>query len=183
MNFKIETDRLILRDYALTDLTNFSEMSGDPEFQRFYSEEDCKPEKWQLLIRSFTQETNENRRNSFNLAISSKTDDSFIGSVGIRIQANQQASVGCSLTRNSQHSGIALEAMSAIVQFGFEERRLHRIYAETISENKAAMMLCKNLGMRKEAEFLEHRYFKNRWWNTVVFGLLSSEHQQINIRR
>jgi RimJ/RimL family protein N-acetyltransferase len=182
MNFMIETDRLILRDYSLSDIARFSEMNEDSKFQRFYSEEDCSPEKWQRLIRSFIEESKENPRNNFNLAISLRTDNSFIGSAGIRIEDNQQAaSVGCSLTRKFQHSGIALEAMSAVVEFGFEKLRLHRIYAEIISENKAAIILCKKLGMRKEAEFIEHRHFKNRWWNTVVFALLNSEYQQIDI--
>lgn len=162
MNFKIETDRLILRDYSLSDTRKFVEMSEDSKFQRFYSEEDCNPEKWQTLIELFISESKSIPRHNFNLAISLKADNSFIGSAGIRIEDNQQASVGCSLTRNFQHSGIAQEAMGAIAQFGFEELRLHRIYAETISENKAAIILCKKLGMRKEAEFVEHRYFKGR---------------------
>ncbi len=175
----IETENLILRDYTLNDLEKFSEMNEDPKFQRFYSEEDCSPEKCRELIAIFSLEKNTTPRTNYNLVITLKSDPGFIGCTGIRLERDYQASVGCALTRKFQNIKIAKEAMLAIADFGFNHLNAHRIYAETISDNKAAIALCRKIGMRREAEFVQHRYFKNKWWNTSVFALLKSEfHEQ-----
>lgn len=182
MSFQIESERLILRDYCHSDLQGFSAMSSDQEFQRFYSEQDCTPEHWAMLVNMFIDEAKQVPRQKFNLAIQLKGDSQFIGAVGIRLEessnpSNRQASVGCSLSPECQQQGIAAEAMQAIIDFGFNTLDVHRIYADTISENSAAVTLCQKLGFRQEAEFIEHRYFKNRWWNTSVFALLKREYQ------
>ena len=65
--------------------------------------------------------------------------------------------------------------MAALLEFGFDRQNLHRVYAETIAENKPALRLCKKLGMREEAHFIENRYFKGKWWSTVVMAMLKSE--------
>lgn len=180
MSFQIETERLILRDYCSSDLDGVISMISDPEFQRFYSEQDCTPEHWKMLINMFIDEAQQSPRQKFNLAIQLKDDSQFIGAVGIRLEPshdphNRQASMGCSLSPTWQQQGIAAEAMQAIINFGFNTLDVHRIYTDTISENSAAIALCKRLGFRQEAEFIEHRYFKNRWWNTAVFALLKHE--------
>ncbi len=176
MRIELTTDRLLLRDYRADDLAAFSAMNTDHKFQRFYSEQDCSEAHWQKLVNQFSQEHNKAQRTDFNLAIVMRDTGLFIGAAGIRLEAQKQASVGCALMRHQQHNGVAKEAMCAIAAFGFSQLKAHRIYAETIADNHAAIRLCKQLGMRKEAEFVEHRYFKDRWWNTVVYALLASQY-------
>jgi len=180
MSFQIKTERLILRDYRPSDLDDVISMISAPEFQRFYSEQDCTAEHWKMLVDMFIDEAKQVPRQKFNLAIQLKENSQFIGAVGIRLDQpddpnNRQASVGCSLHPNHQQQGIAEEAMRAIIDCGFNTLGVHRIYADTISENSAAIALCQKLGFRQEAELVEHRYFKNRWWNTAVFALLKRE--------
>ncbi len=177
MRIELTTDRLLLRDYNLDDLAAFSAMNSDPKFQRFYSEQDCSEVHWHKLVSQFSQEHRHFERTDFNLAIVMRDTGLFIGAAGIRLEAQKQASVGCALIRHQQKSAVAQEAMCAIAEFGFSQLKAHRIYAETIADNHAAIRLCRKLGMRKEAEFLEHRYFKGRWWNTVIYALLKSEYK------
>ncbi len=70
---------------------------------------------------------------------------------------------------------LSIEASEALADFGFSELGIHRIYAETISKNLAAIKLCKVLGMRQEACFKDHRFFKGQWWDTVVLAVLRSD--------
>ena len=177
MRIELTTDRLLLRDYRPDDLPALCAMSEDKKFQRFYSEQDCSEVHWQKLINQFSQEQNQTERCDFNLAIVTRDTGAFIGAVGIRLEEHKQAAVGCALIRHQQHRAVAIEAMRAIAEFGFKSLDVHRLYAETIADNHAAIRLCRQLGMRKEAEFIEHRYFKNRWWNTVIFGLLKSQYK------
>ena len=177
MGFQIETDRLILRDYRSGDTPLYKKMSSDPKFQRFYSEEDCSEERWQQLVMAFIAESRKSPRTRYNLVITLKNSDELLGATGIRIEAETQASIGCSLRREFHRSGIALEAMKAVARFGFEQLNLEYLFAETISENKPAILLCRKLGMHKETELIGNKFFKGRWWNTLIMGMEAAEWQ------
>ncbi|TOJ56751.1 GNAT family N-acetyltransferase, partial [Vibrio parahaemolyticus] len=101
----------------------------------------------------------------------------FVGTVCLRLEDNQQASIGCAFSRASQGDKLSYEAALALADFGFSELGIHRIYAKTISKNLPAIKLCKSLGMRQEAHFREHRFFKGQWWDTVIWAVLRTEWQ------
>ncbi|MEO6917443.1 MAG: GNAT family protein [Collimonas sp.] len=173
----IETENLVLREFSSDDRDAYRALRGGQKFARFYSEGDMSIEKSDALLDLFIAQTSEQPRTGYQLAITTKNGE-LIGSCGIRFEENRQASVGCELGREWQKKGYALEAGSAVLAFGFEQRGAHRIYAETISENIAAIRLCKILGMRHEALFLENRYFQGRWWSTAVLAVLARDWRQ-----
>ncbi|UOE84960.1 GNAT family N-acetyltransferase [Vibrio splendidus] len=173
--FKLETDRLILRDMSLEDECVFVAMSQDVKYQRFYDESDCGPNKYRELTQLFVAQALEVPRQSFQLAVESKDSGKFIGTVCLRLEGDKQASMGCALSRETQGKGLSIEASEALADFGFSELGIHRIYAETISKNLAAIKLCKSLGMKQEACFKDHRFFKGKWWDTVRLAVVRSD--------
>ena len=173
--FKIETKRLIIRDMNPSDESAFVAMSQDAKYQRFYDESDCDPNKYKELTNLFIAQASEEPRKSYQLAVECKDSRQFIGTVCLRLEDNQQASMGCAFSRSSQGHKLSYEAALALADFGFSELCVHRIYAETISKNLAAIKLCKSLGMRQEGHFREHRFFKEQWWDTVVLAVLRTD--------
>lgn len=157
------------------DEAEFVALSQDLKYQRFYNEEDCSPEKYKDLTKLFINQSNEIPRTAFQLAVQLKESNALIGTVCLRLESDNQASMGCGLARKYQGRNLMQEAAASLTNFGFLELNVHRIYAETISVNHAAIGLCQQLGMRKEALFKENRYFKGRWWDTVVLAILRSE--------
>ncbi|MFM5107337.1 GNAT family N-acetyltransferase [Aeromonas dhakensis] len=181
--FILETERLRLRDMRLDDEAAFVSITQDERYQRFYSEEDGQAQKYRELTRLFVEQAGERPRRAYQLAIEHKATNALIGTVCLRLESDQQASMGCGMARHSQGHGLMQEAASALAGFGFASLGVHRIYAETLSLNRAAIQLCSSLGMRQEAHFREHRYFKGQWWDTVVFALLRSEWSHQAARR
>ncbi|MDH5886640.1 GNAT family N-acetyltransferase [Vibrio splendidus] len=173
--FKLETDRLILRDMSLEDECAFVAISQDAKYQRFYDESDCEPNKYRELTQLFVEQASEVPRQSYQLAVENKDSGKFIGTVCLRLEGDKQASMGCAFSREIQGQGLSIEASEALADFGFSELGIHRIYAETISKNLAAIKLCKSLGMKQEACFKDHRFFKGQWWDTVVLAVLRSD--------
>ncbi|WP_127560220.1 GNAT family N-acetyltransferase [Saccharospirillum alexandrii] len=171
----IETKRLLLRDFERGDVAAYCTLTGDSKYQRFYSEEDCSVEKSRSLVEHFVLQSEELNRSKYQLAICLKSTGEFIGTVGLRVELNKQASVGCGVGREFQSAGYAEEAMSALLTYGFDALDIHRVYAETISDNIPAIRLCKALGMREEAKFIENRFFKGKWWSTVIMAMLKTE--------
>lgn len=141
------------------DKSAFVAMSQDAKYQRFYDESDCDPSKYRELTDLFIVQASEKPRKSYQLAVECEVSGKFVGTVCLRLEDNQQASIGC------------------VADFGFSELGIHRIYAKTISKNLPAIKLCKSLGMRQEAHFREHRFFKGQWWDTVIWAVLRTEWQ------
>jgi RimJ/RimL family protein N-acetyltransferase len=171
----IETKRLLLRNFERGDVMAYCNLTSDLKYQRFYSEEDCSVEKSLGLVDKFVLQSQELDRSKYQMAIVLKDTGEFIGTAGFRIEPDKQASIGCGVGRAYQSAGYAKEAMSALLKYGFEEHDIHRVYADTISENTPAIKLCKMFGMREEARFIENRFFKGRWWNTVIMAMLKTE--------
>jgi len=178
--FQLETEQLLLRDMQQHDEDAFVSLSQDIKYQRFYSEEDCDPDKYRLLTKQFIQQAQEMPRSSYQLAIEHKASGDFIGTICLRLESDKQASIGCGLSRAYQGSGLIVEAAKELAHFGFSNLDVHRIYAETISKNIAAIKLCESLGMKQEGYFSQHRYFKNQWWDTVVLAMLKQDWLNIN---
>ncbi|USD68308.1 GNAT family protein [Vibrio sp. SCSIO 43136] len=175
----IHTPRLILRNFSINDGDAYVKFTQQSKYQRFYSETDASPEHNLQLITKFVAQTHQTPRQAYQLAIEDKETGKLIGTCGLRLETDHQASVGCGVAREAQGSGVAVEAMAAMVNFGFDNLGVHRIYAETISNNIAAVRLCEQFGMRKEAHFVEHRYFKYRWWDTVIYAMRRDEWAQL----
>jgi [ribosomal protein S5]-alanine N-acetyltransferase len=165
---------ITLRDFCWDDLSQYEALRNDAKFQRFYSEEDSASEKARALIDMFISQSGEVPRTKYQLAIVSGEGE-LMGSCGIRMESPGQASMGCELGRRWHGTGAARNAADALLAFGFNELGMERIFAETISENRAAIRLCKAIGMRVESERIDDRCFKDRKWSTTVLAISRNE--------
>ena len=170
----IPADGVRLRDFCREDLAQYKSLRSDPKFLRFYSEEDSATNKAEELLAMFIAQSGEIPRSKYQLAVVSPSGE-LMGSCGIRIESPRHASIGCELGRQWHGVGAARDAGNALIEFGFVKLGLHRIYAETISENKAAIKLCQAFGMKIESERVNDRFFKGRMWNTIVLSISESE--------
>jgi ribosomal-protein-alanine N-acetyltransferase len=164
---------LILRDFRPNDLIAFQRLRSDPKMQRFYSERDSSDERAEQLLQMFMEQADALPRTKFQFAVESEAGE-LMGTCGIRIESPGTASIGCEIGRQWHGTGAAKAAAFAILEFGFVELKLTHIYAETISENRAAIRLCEAIGMTVSAERVGDRTFKGRTWNTTVLALTRS---------
>ncbi|GAK86016.1 acetyltransferase [Vibrio ponticus] len=92
--FEIQTQRLTIRDMLVSDAELFVGLLQDKEYQRFYSEADCRPEHYRHLAQLFIAQSQESPRKAYQLAITCKTSGEFIGIVCLRLELEHQASLG-----------------------------------------------------------------------------------------
>ena len=172
----IRTDRLLLRDFSIADLPGYARVLAHPLSRRFYPEEDTHLNQVEDLLRLFVAWSQERPRLRYQLGVVLPPQE-VIGSIGVRVtsESERQGSFGCELDPRYWGRGYAHEAALAVIGYGFRELDLHRIYAETLEENAAAISLAEKLGMQREGTLRESQWFKGRWWNTVIFSVLESE--------
>lgn len=100
-----------------------------------------------------------------------------IGDVYFSLKSVQNSTgvIGWTLHPDHQGQGYMSEAARAVLRIAFEEIGLHRVMAELDPRNNASIALCKRLGMREEAYFVEDLWFKGEWADTGVYAILARE--------
>lgn len=89
--------------------------------------------------------------------------------------ANATGEIGWTLHPDFTGRGYMTEAAGAILEVAFANLRLHRVRAGFDPRNDASIALCKRLGMREEAHFVEDLWFKGEWSDTGIYAILDRE--------
>jgi RimJ/RimL family protein N-acetyltransferase len=181
---RIETERLILREFREDDWRHMLAYWSDPRYQRFYPDrDDVERTVRDLADRLIAAQSAEPRR-TWQLAIVDKADGRFIGNCGVRVNDPdlREGNIGYELNPIAWGRGYATEAARAILRFGFGALDLHRVWATCVAENTGSAHVLEKLGMRREAHFREHQRFKGRWWDTSIYAILDHEWQSAQAR-
>lgn len=178
MAIVLEVEGLLLRDFSAGEFDAFFRTTQDEEYRRYYSEAEMARSHWKGIFEGILDSAGAEARSSYQLAIC-QLDGEIIGTCGVRMEEgiHQQASFGCAIGRPFWGMGAAYKASRRLLEFAFATLPVHRIYAETISENLRARALAERLGMRLEGELRHTRYFRGRWWDTAVYSILRDEWQ------
>jgi len=171
------TPRLLLRRLERSDAAGLASYRSLPEVARHQSWTSFGLDDATRLIKSQRRTQPGVPGTWFQLAIVEKTDRNLVGDCGLHCTQAEphQLEIGITLAPTYQRRGYATEALESVLAFGFSVLKVHRLSAVTAAENTAAAALFRRLGFRKEAHFLEHRWFKDRWESEFVFGLLRRE--------
>lgn len=111
------------------------------------------------------------------LAVDLREPQEMIGEVSLiwREAANRQGEIGYIFNPLHYGHGYATEATRVMLDLGFEGLGLHRIYARCAAANTASWRVMERLGMRREAHFREHAFFKGGWDEELVYAILETE--------
>jgi RimJ/RimL family protein N-acetyltransferase len=100
-----------------------------------------------------------------------------IGSVQLLpvVDADGYANFGVWFHPTVWGEGYALEASAYLLEYGFQELRLHRISAVTMAPNEASRSLCDRLGFVHEGTARQARFTNGAYVDAERYGLLADE--------
>ena len=175
--FSIQTNRLIIRDWQIDDVSDANEYASDPDVCKFMDWGPNSKRETENFIDVAHKSSLEMPRRGFELAIQYKDNEKVIGGVGLAVkdQIFATAMLGYALNREYWGRGIASEASLAMLKFGFLELELHRIFATCDTRNTASEKVLQKCGMRREAHFLEDAYVKGAWRDSYLYAILKKE--------
>jgi RimJ/RimL family protein N-acetyltransferase len=174
---ELHTPRLLLREFVTADWPAVLAYQRDPRYLQYYEWTDRTPGDAQRFVQMFIDQQDEQPRRKFQLAVVLKDSGQLIGNCGVRQDAvtSHEAEIGYEIAPAHWGHGYATEAARAIMQFGFAELKVHRIGAWCIAENVASARVLEKIGVKLEGRLRDMEYFKGRWWDTLLYGMLEHE--------
>ena len=136
----LETDRLILRDFAPDDICDLHEILGDAETMRY-----CEPAYSFEQTRKFLAEFCIGKKSA--LAAVHKESKKVIGYLLFKPWEEGAYEIGWIFNKKFRRQGYAYEACSRLIDATFREGNIRRIVAETTDREKSVPLMEK-LGMR-----------------------------------
>ena len=173
----LTTDRLLLREYLEKDWQAVLAYQQNPEYLKYYEWAERSAEEVRDFVAMFLENQRKDPRLNFQLAVTLQTTNQLIGSSGIRMKSREtrEADIGFEIDPDFWGQGYGTEAAKAIVRYGFEELRLHRIWAWCIADNMGTRRVLEKLGMQQEGRLRDKEFFKGRWWDTLMYAVLDQE--------
>ena len=115
---------------------------------------------------------------SFAFLIFESTSDELLGGLtlgGIRRGVAQAATLGYWMGAPHAGKGWMTRAVAAVVHFGFDTLRLHRIEAACIPDNAPSIALLERNGFRREGFARAYLKINDAWRDHVLLALLEGE--------
>jgi RimJ/RimL family protein N-acetyltransferase len=173
---RLESERLILRRFADSDLAPFLAYRNDPGVARYQAWDSCTKNEATAMIEALKSLQPGTPGEWFQFAIERKETGALIGDCALMVeQDGLQAEIGFTLSREHQGMGYAQEAVSRLLDYAFGDLRLHRVVAITHRENEPSWALLERLGMRREGHFVQNAWFKGRWASEYLYAVLDEE--------
>lgn len=166
----LETERLLLRELADTDVDAMFAVFADPQVTRFYNVPTFeRREEAELIV--------DKRRKRFwsgrgvCWGIARKVDDVLLGTCGFNAWAmrRQVGDLGYELGRPYWNQGIMTEALTAVVAYGFDTLQLSQQRAWVMPNNVASAHVLTKLGFDSQGVQAARGYWSGRFHDLELF--------------
>ena len=174
----IETDRLILRQFKYSDdEAMLKYWIADEKIQSMYSEPvyTTKEEVKELLDKYISSYSKDDY---YRWAIISKDNNECIGQIAFFLvdSKNHFAEIEYCIGSDFQCKGLATEATKAIIKYGFEKIKFHKIQICHKSINIPSKRVIDKCGFHFEGTLRDFFYMNGEYVDRIYYSILESEY-------
>ncbi len=172
----IQTERLTLRPYALSDIPALLPLIGAREVAATtlriphpYTEAHARD-----YIARVQEDLSSGK--CLRLGIILRVSETMCGGVGLMIESDHRhAELGYWIGVPYWGNGYATEGATAVVRYGFKTLGLHRIFASHFAKNPASARVLRKIGMRHEGRQRAHILKWGEFLDLEMYGMLASD--------
>lgn len=148
----IETERLVLRRFALQDSQNMYLLNQDSEVLKYTGD---VPFPNISAAHSFIENYDQYEKYGIGrYAVILKSDNSFLGWCGLKYSPDKdEYDIGFRFLRKYWNNGYATEASKACIKYGFENLGLTTIVGRAVRQNFASIAVLKKVGLQYYTDF------------------------------
>ena len=166
----LDTGRLVLRKISVGDAENIFLLRTNDEAMKYINRPALRSTEDAIeLIKIMT-----NTADRIVWGITLKNQDRIIGSIGYhRIEKEHyRAEIGYMLSPEYWKTGLMSEAITKVIEFGFNEMNLHSIEAIINPANTVSRKILQKFNFIKEGYFKENFFFEGKFLDSEVYSLL-----------
>ncbi len=166
----IETDRMVVRDFDMSDVNDMHDILGDDETMK-----NCEPAYTIEKTTDFLQKFCIDKKGA--VAAVHKETHKMIGYILFHEFDEGVYEIGWFFNKNYWGQGYAFESCKAVVDYAFDRMDAHRIFAETIDGIKSVNLMRK-LGMKLEGiQRSQTKDHLGNWADLYLYGILAEDRQ------
>ena len=165
----LETERLILRKISMDDAEDMFHLRTNEDAMKYIN----KPKLTSIDdAKEIIKKMNDPDRIQWGITL--KTSDTIIGTIGYhRIEKEHyRAEIGYMLHPQYWNTGLMSEAITKVINYGFDEMKLHSIEAIINPGNTISRKILKKFNFIKEAYFKENFFFEGKFYDSEVYSLV-----------
>lgn len=182
---KLETKRLILRQWKESDFPVFAKMNADPAVMEYYPST-LSEEESSIMANKITTLISDQSWGFW--AVETKKEKEFIGFVGLHrpgydLPVTPCVEIGWRLGKKYWGKGYATEAAVESLRFAFEELELNQVYSFTSVSNLKSRSVMERIKMENTGNNFEHPHIpKGNLLREHVLYKITKEQWLNNIR-
>ncbi|MHC1694166.1 MAG: GNAT family N-acetyltransferase [Eubacteriales bacterium] len=172
----LTTKRLVLRPFTREDFAAVHSYASDPDNTKYMYWGPNSEDATRDFLDNCIERSKLSPRKDYDFAVTRKESGKVIGSCGIYLEdGRDEASLGYILHKDYWCRGYGGELASELIRFGFEELKVHRIYATCDARNYGSYHVMEKNGMRREGCFLKCRQSMGQWADELHYAILDEE--------
>jgi len=155
----LETNRLILRKFSQNDFAAVHSYGSNSQNMIYMMWGPNTENDTRTYINTAIKMAEENPCTAFHFAAELKETGAVIGGCTINMtdKGDNTAEIGWLIRHEHWQQGYGFEMGKKMLEFGFEELGLNRIFSRCDAENIASYRLMEKLGMRREGLYFDNR--------------------------
>ena len=172
----LKSERLDIKPIEISDLEAIHQLLSLPETDEFNTLgilESIVQSK--AIVVTWISENQKINNQSFTFSITFQMQ--LIGLIALNLgkEKYRNAEVWYKLHPDFWNKGFATEALKALINFGFNDLKLHRIEAGCAVENIGSIRVLEKVGMNMEGRKRQHLPLKTGWSDNFGYAILSSD--------
>lgn len=179
-NLYIETERLAIKHLEKKYLSDFLMYRSNPEVTKYQGFDVMDAGEAEKFILDNSPKRYGVPGEWVQYAIENRVTGRLIGDCAIKLDQwdPRIAEIGITISHLEQKKGFAKEVLTAILNFLFNEKAIHRVVETVDAENTASLKLLESIGFRQEGHFIENIFFKGKWGSEYQYAMLKREWDQ-----
>ncbi|MGH8931379.1 MAG: GNAT family N-acetyltransferase [Egibacteraceae bacterium] len=171
----LEAQRIRLREFEDRDLEGILRVYGDPVATRQLSFEPRTRDQVATFLANSARRAREEPRVEYALAVAFVDTDEVIGSSRLAVGEHRSGQLGLALRADRWGEGLGLEAGRLLLDLGFLQLGLHRLWGARGPDNVQSERLVHKLGMVEEGRIRDHVFVRGAWRDSIVHSILEHE--------
>lgn len=167
---------VVLRRLERADIDAVHALVSNMEVVRHMLMPLCSREDSEKFLRDSLMESPSDSWRSIVRAIVECSSGDLVGLCGVVIlRGSEEGEIWYLVDPKAWGKGIATEAAKRLLDLGFGELGLHRLWASCLPENPASARVLEKAGMRKEGFLVKNLKIHGVWKSSFLYAMLDEE--------